>query len=110
MSSFDVSKHFLESPWTDSQWTEHIEETSQLVWRKLSPYLSKQDQEALQSKLSAVCEAHEERAAHTILMMPDAFEDHMRIIYERFGVHSLRQLLRWGVFTSEEGIRAYIES
>lgn len=92
---------------SDNQWIEHHQELSRLVCRKLAPYLSPQEQEALWLKL---CGVNHAQPVSGISMAPNPVEIYMLQIYDRFGVTTLRQLVRYAIFTSEEEIAAYFAS
>lgn len=91
----EITQHF-----SDNQWAEHYQELFRLAYRKLSRCLSPKEQVAFFCKLYGVC--HE--------TMHDAIETEMQLVYAKFGVDTLYQLVRYAVFTSDEEIESYVES
>jgi hypothetical protein len=104
----------------DAQWSEHYPELVYLTCRKLAPYMSAQDREALRHKLfQAAGELVVSTAPFELANTPnlasdlaEAVEDSICIesICERFGAETVEQLVRWAVLTSEEDIKAYLQS
>jgi hypothetical protein len=91
----------------DEQWLLHYDEYVRLAYRKISAYLTIQEQAEFWSKANVISG---NQAGHPASTTPTITDVALRRIYEKFRMASPSELLYFAVFTSEEEIEAYFAS